>query len=78
MTVPPGGTTTATITDTFQSGSLVVNKTITGRAAGAQGQIQIHVDCGVGFVYDFNIPAGTVAGTHRRPSRTCRATRRAP
>jgi Domain of unknown function (DUF5979)/Thioester domain len=62
VTVPPGGTATATITDTFQVGSLVVNKTITGRAAGAQGGVRIHVDCGVGFVYDIVIPAATLAG----------------
>ena len=45
---------------------LVVNKTITGRAAGDQGAVRIHVDCsGAGgtFVGDFDIPAGTVAGT---------------
>ena len=66
--MPAGGAVTVTVADTYtlNPGVLVVNKTITGRAAGDQGAVRIHVDCsGAGgtFVGDFDIPAGTVAGT---------------
>jgi Domain of unknown function (DUF5979)/Thioester domain len=46
ITIPPGGTGTAAITDTFTNiGDLVVNKVITGEAAGHQGPITITVSC---------------------------------
>ena len=67
VTVPAGGTATANLTDTYQSvpGTLVVNKTITGPAAGLQGQVTISVSC-VGVttpLANFVIPAGVSAGT---------------
>ena len=52
------------------SGSLVVNKTIAGAAAGSQGQVVINVDCDDGVARpDFVIPAGTPAGTKSRTYR---------
>jgi Domain of unknown function (DUF5979)/Thioester domain len=52
------------------SGSLVVNKTIAGGAAGSQGQVVINVDCDDGVAMpDFVIPAGTPAGTKSRTYR---------
>ena len=66
ITVPPGGTPTLTLTDTYTRvpGDLVVNKTITGGAAGSQGPITITVTCDDGVTRpDFVIPAGTNAGT---------------
>ena len=63
VTIPPGGTATADLTDTYLTGSLVVNKTITGRAAGQQGAVTITVAC-PGLEFEpFVIPAGTPAGT---------------
>ena len=48
-------------------GTLVVNKTISGAAAGQQGQIAILVDCGQPLnQYAFIIPANTAAGTVSR------------
>jgi hypothetical protein len=41
----------------------VVNKTITGAAAGQQGAVVISVTCGQTALADFVIPAGTPAGT---------------
>jgi len=61
--VPPGGTATADITDTYDSGSLVVNKTITGTGAGLQGAINITVNCGGVPQLDFDIADGSPAGT---------------
>jgi len=63
VVVPPGGSVTAPITDIYDSGSLVVSKTITGLAAGQQGAVTITVNCGGTQLADFNIPAGTPAGT---------------
>jgi hypothetical protein len=63
VTIPPGGTATADLTDTYDVGSLVVNKTITGAAAGQQGAVVISVTCGQTALADFVIPAGTPAGT---------------
>ena len=54
--------TTVSAQATFLApGSLTVTKQITGPAAGSQGQVTIHVDCGaaVGPLPDFVIPAGT-------------------
>ena len=69
VTVPAGGTATATITDTYTNapGELVVNKTITGEAAGLQGQVTISVACTPAPsnpTPDFVIPAGAAAGTY--------------
>jgi Domain of unknown function (DUF5979)/Thioester domain len=66
VTVPAGGTATASLTDTydFAPGSLVVEKTIAGPAAGLQDEIVIHTVCnGTALAPDFVIPAGTPAGT---------------
>ena len=63
VTIPPAGTATAGVTDTYLTGSFVVNKTITGRGAGQQGDVIITVTC-PGLTFDpFVIPAGTPAGT---------------
>jgi TQXA domain-containing protein len=63
VVIPPGGTASAGLTDTYLTGSLVVNKTITGDAAGQQGNVTITVEC-PGLTFDpFIIPAGTPAGT---------------
>jgi hypothetical protein len=64
ISVPPGGNAVTTITDTYDTGSVIVNKTITGLAAGAQGDITVDVNCG-GTVLTpvFVIPAGSPAGT---------------
>ena len=51
------------LTDTYEVGSLIVNKTITGPAAGQQGDVVISVTCGQAVLQDFVIPAGTAAGT---------------
>jgi LPXTG-motif cell wall-anchored protein len=63
IVIPPGGTATTTITDTYDVGALVVNKTITGRGAGHQGAVTITVVCGETTLPAFTIPAGTAAGT---------------
>jgi hypothetical protein len=63
VTIPAGGTATADLTDTYEVGSLVVNKTITSTAAGQQGAVVISVTCGQTALADFVIPAGTPAGT---------------
>jgi len=64
-------TTTVEATATFlPGGSLVVEKTIAGAAAGSQGQVVIHVDCDDDVTRrDFIIPAGTPAGTTSRTYR---------
>ncbi len=63
VVIPPGGTATANMTDTFAAGALAVSKTIEGDAAGAQGPITITVNCttpaGVTTtVLTYDIPAG--------------------
>jgi LPXTG-motif cell wall-anchored protein len=63
VTIPSGGTARADLTDTYDAGSLVVNKTITGTAAGQQGAVGIGVVCNGAALAPFEIPAGTVAGT---------------
>jgi LPXTG-motif cell wall-anchored protein len=63
VTIPPGGTATANLTDTYDTGSLVVNKTITGLAAGQQGAVSISVVCNETTLAPFEVPAGAAAGT---------------
>ena len=66
-TVPIGGTASATITDDYEfaRGSLQVVKTITGPAAGTQGQVIVHTECdGTALTPDLVIPAGAAAGDH--------------
>ncbi len=66
VVVPPGGSVTAALTDTYSTGDLIVNKTIDGDAAGHQGAVTIHTVCGTTALPDFVIPAGTPAGTASR------------
>ena len=67
VTIPAGAEATVDLTDTYESGALVVNKTITGSAAGSQGEVRIAVSCDEAGAQtsqpDFVIPAGTPAGT---------------
>ena len=66
VTIPAGGTATIHLTDTYETGLLVINKTITGFAAGQQGQVVIHTVCnGTALVPDFIIRAGAAG-----PART--------
>ncbi|MGX7678741.1 DUF5979 domain-containing protein [Jatrophihabitans sp. DSM 45814] len=68
ITIPPGGRATAELTDTYETGSLVVNKTITGDAAGSQGQVTIHTVCnGTPLTPDLVVPAGSDPGTYSQP-----------
>ncbi len=63
VTIPPGGSASVEVSDTYLTGALVVNKTITGRAGGQEGDVTITVAC-PGLTFDpFVIPAGTPAGT---------------
>ena len=65
VTVPPGGTATADLSDTYLTGELVVSKTITGDAAGSQGEVTIHTVCdGTALTPDLVIPAGSAANTY--------------
>jgi len=67
VTVPPGGTATASLADnyTYTPGDLMVSKTIAGPAAGSQGAVTIHTVCdGTALSPDFTIPAGSAAGTY--------------
>ena len=65
VTIPPGGSETANLTDTYLTGSLVVNKTITGDAAGSQGDVTIETVCnGTHELPDLFIPAGSPAGSY--------------
>ena len=63
-TVPPGGTATATITDTYSDapGALLVGKIINGPGAGQQGPIVIEVACTGQPLVTINIKAGIPAG----------------
>ncbi|MBV9192973.1 MAG: thioester domain-containing protein [Solirubrobacterales bacterium] len=66
VTIRPGGSAAAHITDTYgaRPGSLLVTKTIAGPSAGHQGPITIHVVCdGTALSPDFVIAAHTPAGT---------------
>ena len=68
-TIPPSGTATVDVDDDYEfvSGSLTVNKTIAGAAAGAQGQVVIHTVCsGTALSPDFVLAAGTPAGQSSR------------
>ncbi|MBP3037062.1 thioester domain-containing protein [Arthrobacter sp. zg-ZUI100] len=66
VTIPSGSTATATVTDTytFTPGTLVVTKTNTGEADGAQGEVTISVLCTLNgaTVVDttITIPEGTL------------------
>jgi TQXA domain-containing protein len=74
VTVPTGSSQSAKLTDTYTAtpGSLTVQKSITGSAAGQQGEVRISVDCGEGSptLDDFVIPAGTKPGTAGTISKT--------
>ena len=65
--IPAGAEATVHLTDRYESGALVVNKTITGGAAGSQGEVRIAVSCDEAGTEtpqpDFVIPAGTPSGT---------------
>ena len=73
-------TTTVSATALFtETGSLIVQKTIAGPAAGAQGAVTINVRCGGALIGDpFDIPAGTPPGRPRRPTTTSRSAPVAP
>ena len=63
-------TTVQATAEFLPSGSLVVQKTIAGAAAGSQGQVVIQVACNDGVArHDFIISAGTPAGTQSRTYR---------
>jgi TQXA domain-containing protein len=65
VTIPPGGSATADLDDTYVTGELVVNKTIRGAAAGSQGEVTIHTVCGAtALTPDLVIPAGSRAGSY--------------
>jgi Domain of unknown function (DUF5979) len=68
VTIPVAASVTAAITDNYTDvpGTLVVNKTITGDAAGAQGQVTIGVTCGATPLPDFVIAGGTAAGSESK------------
>ena len=65
VTIPPGGSASADITDTYNNapGSLLVRKTIAGPGADLHGEIVIHSECnGKALTPDFVIPAGHPGG----------------
>ena len=65
VTIPPGGSASADITDTYNNapGSLLVRKTIAGPGADHHGEIVIHSECnGKALTPDFVIPAGHPGG----------------
>jgi Domain of unknown function (DUF5979)/Thioester domain len=65
VAVPPGSVVETDLSDTYGlvPGQLEVTKTITGPAAGSQGQVVIHTVCdGTALTPDLVIPAGTPAG----------------
>jgi Domain of unknown function (DUF5979)/Thioester domain len=66
--VPPGGIAVVGLTDVYEldPGSLLVSKSITGSAAGQQGEIAILVSCGGTDDFAFTIAAGTGAGSVSR------------
>lgn len=47
----------------FAVGSLTVTKSISGEAAGDQGDVSISIDCGTGYQFTLAVPAGTTADT---------------
>ena len=83
VTIPAGGAAEASLVDRYHqvSGSIEVTKTVTGAAAGRQGQVEILVSCG-GPVHEYSyvLPAGTPAGSLPRrfdgipAGSTCRVT----
>ena len=64
-TIPAGEDAVVDVTNTYESapGSLVVTKTITGSAAGQQGEVVLHVSCDNGLEQDIIIPAGATGDT---------------
>jgi len=69
VTIPAGGTRTVEIRDIyhFVPGSLIVRKTITGPAAGQQGEIRTHTVCnGTALSPDFVIDAGASKGDYAK------------
>ena len=65
VTVPAGGTATADLSDTYLTGELVVSKTITGEAAGSQGEVTVQTVCdGTALTPDLVVPAGSAANTY--------------
>ncbi len=81
-TIPAGSAATPVdIVNTYTTGSLIVNKTITGEAAGKQGEVTIHTECdGTAETPDLVVPAGSPAGTYSQrypnvaPGATCTVT----
>ena len=71
VSVPPGASVTASVTDTYQDAvvSVTVEKTIAGAAAGQRARIVIRTRCGDQTLPDFVIPAGEGAGTQSRTYR---------
>ncbi len=67
VTIPPGGTATADIVNTYTTGALIVNKTITGPAAGQQGEVIVHTVCNpAADTPDLVVPVGADPGTYTR------------
>ncbi|PWC06051.1 thioester domain-containing protein, partial [Mycetocola zhujimingii] len=66
VTIEPGATATAEITNTvtFRPGVLNVTKVITGEAAGSQEDIVLSIDCGEALSETFTIPAGSTADSY--------------
>ncbi len=65
FTVPAGGTVTCSFTNSFDTGSLKLTKSLSGGPAEYTGPFTIHYDCGVGFTGDVSVAAGssqTVSG----------------
>ncbi|MBD8042756.1 Cys-Gln thioester bond-forming surface protein [Arthrobacter sp. Sa2BUA2] len=63
----------------YAVGALAVTKAIAGPAAGSQGDVLISIDCGPGFQFAFNVPAGTTGSvsetfTGIRAGSTCTIT----
>jgi hypothetical protein len=67
VVVPANGTATEKLADTYsdEEGSLIVEKTISGDAAGSQGPVTIHINCDkdTPSLPDFEIGAGAGAGS---------------
>ena len=69
VTILPGETVTVPLTDTYETGVLVISKTITGPAAGQQGEVVIHTVCNPAastpdFVIDAHAPDDTYQRTY--------------
>ena len=68
--VPPAGTATAVVENTYDTpspvtGSFAVDVTIAGAAGGLQGAISVLATCDSGLSAPFTLPAGAATGTHR-------------